>query len=109
MATQVSKATISAWVVKLLRRAYSEATDLDARLPAMSEHEIRVLAASLAVQAMLALSVFLKAATRATPSTFISHYLRDGPGIQGQLHVLSPCVVAGRHSLNVTRESLPWT
>ena len=48
----VSKATISAWVVKLLRRAYSEATDADTRLAATSVHEIRALATSLAVQAI---------------------------------------------------------
>ena len=91
----VSKATFSAWVVKLLRRAYLEATDQDARLASTSVHEIRALAASLAVQSTFALSDVLEAATWATPSTFASHYLRDVSGLQGQLHVLSPCVIAG--------------
>ena len=91
----VSKATISAWVVKLLRWAYSHASDEDARLTSTSVHEIRALAASIALQSTFALSDLLRAATWATPSMFASHYLRDVSGLRDGTHVLSPCVVAG--------------
>ena len=92
----VVKSTISAWVVKLIRRAYENATEQDARLSSTSVHEIRALAASLAVQATFSITDVLKAATWATPTTFATYYLRDVSGIQEKLHVLSPCVVAGQ-------------
>ncbi len=85
----VTKATISAWVVKLLRRAYHEATEQDACLASTSVHEIRALAASLTVRSTFGWRTWV------SPSTFASHYLRDVSGLRGQLHVLSPCVIAG--------------
>ena len=51
----VFMATILAWVVKLLHRAYLEATELDACLAALSVHEIHALATSLTIQATFAL------------------------------------------------------
>ena len=62
----------------------------------MSIHEIRALAASLAIQATFTLSDILKAATWAKPSAFVPHYLRGVTGLQGHLHVLSSWVVAGK-------------
>ena len=91
----VSKATLSAWIVKLLKRAYEQATDEDARLASTSVHEIRALASSVAVQSTFALADVLRAAAWATPSTFASHYLREVSGLCDGTHVLSPCVVAG--------------
>jgi integrase len=95
-ANPVVKATLSSWVVKLLRRAYENATDEDAALASTSTHEIRALAASLAVQATYSLTDVLSAATWSTPSTFASHYLRDVSGVRGRLHVTGPCIVAGK-------------
>ena len=69
----VSKATTLAWVIKLLRRAYPDTTDPDARLASASIHKLRALATSLAVQATFALSDILKATTLAMPSTFVTH------------------------------------
>ena len=61
----VSKDTISAWVVKLLCRAYLRATELDACLAATSVHEICAVAVavSLMIQATFALFDVLRAAT----------------------------------------------
>ena len=87
---------ISAWVVKLIRAAYASATDEDCRLAQASVHEVRAIASSLAYQATYALNDVLRAATWANPTTFIDHYLRDVSGLQGRLHVLAPCVVAGK-------------
>ncbi len=91
----VAKATISAWVVKLLKLAYSHASTEDARLASTSVHEIRALAASIALQSTFALSDVLRAAAWATPCVFAAYYLRDVSGLRDGLHVLSPCVVAG--------------
>jgi hypothetical protein len=92
----VKKNTISAWVVKLIRSAYSSATSEDCRLAQASVHEVRAIATSLAYQATYALDDILKAATWSNPTTFIDHYLRDVSGLQGRLHVLAPCVIAGK-------------
>ncbi|MDJ0933721.1 hypothetical protein [Breoghania sp.] len=91
----VAKATISAWVVKLLKFAYRHASEEDARLASTSVHEIRALAASIALQSNFALAEVLRAATWATPGVFAAFYLRDVSGLRDGLHVLSPCVVAG--------------
>lgn len=92
----VTKNTISAWVVKLIRSAYSAATEEDCRLHSTSVHEVRAIASSLAFQATFALSNVMSAATWANPTTFIEFYLRDVTGLQGKLHVIAPCVVAGQ-------------
>ncbi len=92
----VTKNTISAWIVKLIRSAYASASSEDCRLSQTSVHEVRAIAASLAYQATYALNDVLKAATWASPTTFIDHYLRDVTGLQGRLHVIAPCIVAGK-------------
>jgi len=92
----VVRATLSSWIVKLLRRAYEHASSQDITLSSDNTHEIRALAASLAVQSTYAITDVLSAATWATPSTFASFYLRDVSGVQGQLHVTGPCVIAGK-------------
>lgn len=92
----VVKNTLSSWVVKLLRRSYENAGPEDTALAATSTHEVRALAASLALQATYSLADILSAATWATPSTFASYYLRDVSGLQGRLHVTGPCIVAGK-------------
>ncbi len=94
-AKPVSKNTLSAWTVKLIRKAYTTATDDDIRPYKTSTHEVRAIAASLALQANFSLSNVLGAATWANPTTFTEHYLRDVSGLQGKLHIIAPCVVAG--------------
>ena len=94
-ARPVSKNTLSAWMTKLIRRAYALATDNDVRPYSTSTHEVRALAASLALQANFSLANVLNAATWASPTTFTEFYLRETSGLQGRLHVIAPCVVAG--------------
>ena len=94
-ASPVSKNTLSAWTVKVIRKAYASATEDDIRPYRTSTHEIRALAASLALQANFSLANVLGAATWANPTTFTEFYLRDVSGLQGRLHVIAPCVVAG--------------
>jgi hypothetical protein len=92
----VSKNTLSAWMVKLIRHAYNNATDDDCRLAATSTHEVRALSASLVFHATYSMNDVLRAACWAAPTTFTSHYLRDVSGLQGRLHVLGPCIVGGK-------------
>jgi integrase len=94
-ANPVVKATISSWVVRLLRRAHENVSEEDTALSSCSTHEIRALAASLAVQATFSLSDVLSAASWATPTTFATYYMRDVSGVQSGLHVIGPCVIAG--------------
>ena len=91
----VTKNTISAWVIKLLRTAHNLAGEDECTLYKTSVHEVRALAASLALQATYSLDSILQAATWASHTTFTSHYLRDVSGLQGQLHTIGPCIVAG--------------
>ena len=96
-ANPIVKATMSSWVKKLIRRAYENASPEDAALmKAESVHELRALATSLAVQATFALEDIVQAATWSTPAIFTSYYLRDVSGLQGQLHVIGPCIAAGK-------------
>ena len=92
----VCKNTVSSWVVSLIRDAYHDATESDARLCSLSTHEIRAISASLAHQATFALSDILATATWSNPNNFISHYLRNGEGLQGKLHMIAPGVVASK-------------
>ena len=87
--------TISAWVVKLIREAYNQATDTDCKLHQTSVHEVRALAASMSFQATYSLDNVLSAAQWAQPTTFINHYMRDVSGLQGRVHRINPCVIAG--------------
>lgn len=91
----VTKNTISAWVVKLLRSTYAAASDEECRLHSTSVHEVRAIASSLAFQATFSLKDVLSAASWSNPTTFTEYYLRDVSGLQGKLHVIAPCVVAG--------------
>ena len=95
-ASPVVKATLSSWVRKLIRRAYENASPEDATLMSTSVHELRALATSLAVQATFALDDIVRAATWSTPAIFTSFYLRDVSGLQGRLHVIGPCIAAGK-------------
>jgi len=95
----VQKQTLSGWVVGLIRHAYNSAGEEDCRLSSTSTHEVRALASSMAYQATFSLGVVLASATWAHPTTFTDHYLRDVSGLQGRLHVIGPCVVAG-HTLH---------
>jgi hypothetical protein len=92
----VKKQTLSGWIVGLIRQAYYQASEEDCRLSAATTHEVRALAASLCFQATFSLSTVLETATWAHPTTFTDFYLRDVSRLQGRLHTIGPCVVAGR-------------
>ena len=92
----VEKATLSSWVKKLIRSAYAHAETSSEALALANTgvHEVRAIAASLALQATFALSDVLNAAQWTTPSVFASYYLRDVSAYDGKLHTLGPVIVA---------------
>jgi len=91
----VSKNTISAWMTKLIRQAHAIGTREQCQLYRAHTHEIRAIASSLALQATFSLDSILAAATWSNPTTFTQYYLRDVSGLQGDVHIINPCVVAG--------------
>jgi hypothetical protein len=91
----VKKQTMSGWVAALIRDALATATDDDCRLAGARVHEIRAIAASMVHQATFALNDVMAAATWATPSVFISHYLRDMTSQLEGLNSIGPVVSAG--------------
>ena len=72
---------MSAWTVKLIRKAYTSAKDDDIRPYKTYTHEVRAIAASLALQENFSLPYVLGTATWANPTTFTEHYLRDVSGL----------------------------
>ena len=95
-AKPIAKATLSAWVKKLILRAYNTASAQDLALSQASTHEIRAISTSLAQQATFALEDVISAASWATPSVFASYYLRDVSGLEGGLNVIGPIIAAGQ-------------
>ena len=94
-AREVCKNTMSGWVTAFIRRAHKSANNQDAALASRCVHEIRAQATTLAFQATFALEKVLEAATWATPTTFISYYVREMSDTQSKIHSIGPCVVAG--------------
>ena len=93
--TTVCKQTIAAWAVKLIKLAYSTDSENDRTLPNVNVQEVRAIAASLLHQATYSIEQVLAMATWASPTTFTSYYLREVSGLEGSLHTISPCIVAG--------------
>ncbi len=90
----VQKATISGWIVQLIKDTYTTAKQADLLISSVNTHEIRAIASSLALQATHSLDHVMATAKWAQHSTFTSYYLREVSGIQGQLHTIGPCIVA---------------
>lgn len=92
----ISKATLSHWVQEVIREAYSEATNEDARLSLKkaSVHELRAMSTSLLFHKNQSLSDVMAAACWKGSSTFSSFYLRDVSLTSEGLSSLGPIVAA---------------
>ena len=89
--------TLSGWVKQLLKRAYENAagdTNL-LRLQRASVHEVRAIAASLALYKNVPMEDILNNCRWSSTTTFSSHYLRDMTDTTQKLHGLLPLSVAG--------------
>ena len=92
----VVKSTLSSWVRRLIRVAYTVASpEIQNLYYHARTHEVRAIASSLALQTNFALNDLLHAAVWANPSTFTDYYLRDISACQAGLHRIAPCIAAG--------------
>ena len=92
----VSKNTISFWIRKVIKRAYTEVSDDQASLHRIKPHELRAMATSLAFSHNSSLSQVMAAASWRCHTTFVSHYLRDVSHKFMDVFSLGP-LVAGQH------------
>ena len=76
---EIKRATISSWIVKLIRLAYeSEGSDPRTReLHKVSAYEVRALSASTSVFRGMTLDTVLQSCTWRSRNTFSDFYLRD--------------------------------
>ena len=89
--------TLSGWVKQLLKAAYQNASgDNDLlRLQTASVHEVRAIAASLALYKNVPMEDILNNCRWSSTTVFSSHYLRDMTDTTQKLHELLPLSVAG--------------
>ena len=94
MATEIKKATISSWIVKLIRLAYStEGEDPRAlELHKISAHEVRALSASCSVFRGMSVDTVLQSCTWKSRNTFSDFYLRDMCTFVDDVYVMSSSV-----------------
>ena len=91
---EIKRATISTWIVKLIRLAYeSEGSDpRTLELHKVSAHEVRALSASASVFRGMALDTVLQSCTWRSRNTFSDFYLRDMCSFLDDIFVMSSSV-----------------
>ena len=94
MATEIKKATISAWIVKLIRLAYStEGEDPRAlELHKISAHEVRALSPSCSIFRSMSVDTVLQSCTWKSRNTLSDFYLRDMCTFVDDVYVMSSSV-----------------
>ena len=92
--TDVTKNTISSWVVQLIKLVYQQDNSQARALSGAKAHDVRAFAASWAARGTFNLEALLQACSWRTHSTFTSFYLKDLSGIADDLYALGPLVVA---------------
>ena len=91
---EIKRATISSWIVKLIRLAYeSEGSDpRTLELHKVSAHEVRALSASTSVFRGMTLDTVLQSCTWRSRNTFSDVYLRDMCSFLDDIFVMSSSV-----------------
>ena len=91
---EIKRATISSWIVKLIRLAYeSEGSDPRTReLHKVSAHEVRALSASTSVFRGMTLDTVLQSCTWRSRNTFSEFYFRDMCSFLDDIFVMSSSV-----------------
>ena len=90
----ISKNTVSSWVVQLVKMCYAQQNEDAMSWSGVKAHDVRGLAASWAVRGTYGLEAVLQACTWKTHTTFTSFYLKDLSAISGDLFALGPLSVA---------------
>ena len=91
MTDEIKKATISSWIVKLIRLAYAtEGCALE--LHKVSAHEVRALSVSTSVFRGMNADIIMQSCTWRARSTFSDFYLRDMCSLLDDVYVMSSSV-----------------
>ena len=91
---EIKKATISSWIVKLIRQVYATegSNPCALELHKVSAHEVRALSASASVFRGMNTDTVMQACTWRARSTFSDFYLRDVCSLLDDIYVMSSSV-----------------
>ena len=91
---EIKKATISSWIVKLIRLAYATegSNPCALELHKVSAHEVRALSASTSVFRGMNADIIMQSCTWRARSTFSDFYLRDMCSLLDDIYVMSSSV-----------------
>ena len=91
---EIKKATISSWIVKLIRLAYATegSNPCALELHKVSAHEVRALSASTSVFRSMNADIIMQSCTWRARSTFSDFYLRDMCSLLDDVYVMSSSV-----------------
>ena len=92
--TDISKNTVSSWVVQLVKLVYQQDNSEARTLAGVKAHDVRAFAASWASRGPFNLEALLQACSWRSHTTFTSFYLKDLSAVADQLYALGPLVVA---------------
>ena len=92
----ISKNTLSFWIRKVIKKAYSKVSSDQASFHKITPHELRAMGTSLAFARNASISQVMDAASWRCHSTFASHYLRDCTHKYLDTYSLGPVVAAQR-------------
>ena len=90
----ISKNTISGWIKKAIILAYNSSSEEQRTLVGVKAHDVRGMAASLALMKNTSIDAVLEACTWKSHTTFTRFYLKDLTRIQEQMLVLGPVTAA---------------
>ena len=92
--SDISPATISRWICRVIRKAYESLSKSDLKLMKVTAHEVRALSSSWAYLNAVSLDDVMRAAYWHSESTFSSFYLRSLSSQVNELRSLGPLVAA---------------
>ena len=90
----IAKNTISGWIKKAIVLAYNSSSEEQRTVAGVKAHDVRGVAASLALLRNVSIDAILEACSWRSHSTFTWFYLRDLSRIQEKMLVLGPVVAA---------------
>jgi hypothetical protein len=92
--TSIAPATISSWIQKTVRFAYSEASSEEAALLSVRAHDLRALATSWSLHSSVRLQDILRSAQWRNHNTFTYHYMKNMTMMEEGMLRLGPLVTA---------------
>ena len=94
--SDISRQTISFWLVSTIRAAYRLSNEDECTLRSVTAHEVRALSASWALFSGIPLPEVMDAAYWRSSDTFVNFYMRDMVAQQECMRSLGPVIAAQR-------------